>query len=80
MTDERPGGQGSPQPTEPAGDLVAVLGRWESFGGLWRVLGRSEGSVTIALLSCDGGEQMGRVTGSSADLAGYEADRSQDGP
>ena len=61
----------SPQATQPDADLGAVLERWESFGGRWRVLVRSGESVTIALLSCDSGEQMGRVTGSSDDLAGY---------
>ena len=76
MTAERPP-EGSPAPTGQGDDLAAVLGRWESFGGHWRVISRSEESVTIGLLSCDSGEQMGRVTGSSLDLAGYEADRRQ---
>ena len=68
-------GRGAAPRREQGDDLVAVLGRWESFGGRWRVVSRSGESVTVGLLSCDGGEQMGRVTGSSLDLAGYEADR-----
>jgi anti-sigma factor ChrR (cupin superfamily) len=80
MTGERPRKKGSPHPNAQGDDLGTVLERWESFGGRWRVLARSDGSVTIALLSCDGGEQMGRVAGSSLDLAGYEASRSQGGP
>lgn len=75
MTGERPR-EASPHPDAHGDDLRTVLERWESFGGRWRVLARSEGSVTIALLSCDGGEQMGRVAGSSLDLADYEASRS----
>ena len=79
MPGDRPG-PGTPHPTAQGDDLVAVLQRWESFGGHWRVLARSEDSVTIGLLSCDSGEQMGRVTGSSADLAGYEASRDHEVP
>jgi hypothetical protein len=79
MTGEQPRQAGS-HPTEPDDDLVAVLERWESFGGRWRVLARSAGSVTIGLLSCDSGEQMGRVTGSSMALADYEAGRGQGDP
>jgi hypothetical protein len=80
MTGERPGEGSPPPPTEQGDDLVAALRRWESFGGRWRVLARSGGSVTVALLSCDGGEQMGRVAGSSFDLAGYEASRGPGDP
>jgi len=42
-------------------DPVEVLQRWESAGAVWRVVGRSGGTVRIALLTCDGGEQVGEV-------------------
>lgn len=49
-------------------DPAAELERWETSGGHWRVLDRSEGTVVVGLFTCDGGEEMGRVTASSADL------------
>lgn len=76
MSDQRTG-PGSPHPTGHDDDLVAVLERWESFGGRWRVLARSGDAVTIGLLSCDSGEQMGRVAGSSDELDGYVSRGSQ---
>ena len=59
------------------GDLIAVLDRWQSAGGLWRVLTRSEAWVTVGLFSCDGGEQMSLVTGRAVDLDPYLACRSE---
>jgi hypothetical protein len=50
--------------TEPPGGLVAMLSRWETQGGHWRVVHETEAWLTVGLLSCDGGEEMSRVTGS----------------
>lgn len=47
---------------------VDVLRRWESSGGHWRVLSRSDTSVVLGLFSCDGGEEMHRHTAASAEL------------
>jgi hypothetical protein len=44
-----------------AEDPVASLQRWEESGAVWRVLRRGGGSVTVALLTCDGGEQVGEL-------------------
>ena len=44
--------------TDP--DLVAVLRRWEDAGGVWRVLARTAGGVTVGLYRCDGGEETDR--------------------
>jgi hypothetical protein len=44
-----------------AADPVAALRRWEESGAVWRVEQRACGTVTIALLTCDGGEQVGQV-------------------
>jgi hypothetical protein len=43
-------------------DLVADLQRWADLGAVWRVVHRTPGRVTIALLRCDGGEEVERVT------------------
>ena len=43
--------------------LVPDLQRWEDSGGLWRVVHRTPDEVTVALLRCDGGEEMGRLSG-----------------
>lgn len=40
---------------------AAVL-RWEGLGGTWRVLSVGEGSATVALCRCDGGEVAERLT------------------
>jgi hypothetical protein len=42
-----------------AEDPVAALERWEGSGAVWRVVQRGGGEVTVALLTCDGGEQVG---------------------
>jgi hypothetical protein len=45
----------------PEPDPAAALRRWEASGAVWRVVGRHGATVTIALLSCDGGEQVGEL-------------------
>lgn len=47
----------------PGGGLVEVLSRWEGAGGHWRILGETARWVTVGLFSCDGGEEMSRITG-----------------
>ena len=46
-------------------DPAAALRRWEASGAVWRVVGRATrpggAAVTIALLTCDGGEQVGEL-------------------
>lgn len=70
---------GRPEPeaadVDRESDPVTALARWESSGGHWRVLGRSGGSVTLSLFSCDGGEEMGRLTASGAALDSFLAGR-----
>lgn len=43
-------------------DLVGTLLRWEESGAVWRVVASSPARVTIALLRCDGGEEVERLT------------------
>jgi hypothetical protein len=46
---------------EPDADPVALLRRWEDAGGLWRVLARDAGTITVGLYRCDGGEEVDRI-------------------
>ncbi len=48
-------------------DRVAELQRWQDSGAVWQVVSRRGDAVTVALLRCDGGEEMDRFT--SADVA-----------
>lgn len=57
--------QGRHAPVEPGGpgptatpDLERLL-RWEESGGGWRVAGVGRGHLTLSLVTCDGGEEMG---------------------
>lgn len=53
---------GNPDPVADGDeDAVAILDRWQHFGGTWRVTERSDGQVTIALFRCDGGEEQQRI-------------------
>ncbi|WP_192904033.1 hypothetical protein [Nocardioides albidus] len=39
----------------------AALDRWILSGGHWEVLAVRDGEATVALLTCDGGQEMDRV-------------------
>ncbi|ORA33896.1 hypothetical protein [Mycobacterium aquaticum] len=47
---------------------VADLVRWEDSGAHWQVIARTADSITIALLRCDGGEEVERFTSSDPRL------------
>lgn len=47
---------------ESACDRVAELRRWEDAGATWQVVARNRNGVTVALLRCDGGEEVDRFT------------------
>lgn len=57
-------------------DRVAELRRWEEAGALWRVVGRNAHGVTVALVRCDGGEEVGRFTSDDPRLLTFVGDRS----
>lgn len=59
-------------------DAVTTLQRWTDSGAHWRVLARSGDSVTVALLQCDGGQEVDRLTSSSTELLAYIGGRSTD--
>lgn len=44
-------------------DLVDILCRWENAGGHWKLLRENRDQLEFGLFTCDGGEQMSRVTG-----------------
>ncbi len=56
-------------------DPVDELRRWEQSGGGWRVVGRAGGGITVALLTCDGGEEMGRLASYDAAFLAYVGGR-----
>jgi hypothetical protein len=43
-------------------DRVAELVRWEDAGATWQVISRTARGVTIALMRCDGGEEVDRFS------------------
>ena len=59
-------------------DPVAELRRWEAAGGHWRLLDDADGALTVRLLTCDGGEEMGRIVSASEALRAYVAGRSSE--
>ena len=69
----RPPGGATDARDEP--DPVGVLRRWEAAGAVWRVLARRPGSVDVALLTCDAGEEVARLSSADAALLEYVGDR-----
>ena len=64
-------GQVTDQEPEP----VEILRRWEASGAVWEVLGQAADELTVALLTCDAGEEMGRVRSADPALHDYVAGR-----
>jgi len=56
-------------------DRVAEIQRWQDSGAVWEVISRRGDTVTIALLRCDGGEEMDRFTSDDARLLDFIGDR-----
>lgn len=56
-------------------DPVEILQRWESAGGVWRVIGRGGGHLTVGLFRCDGGEQVDEVRSADETLLAFVGDR-----
>lgn len=55
---------------------VARLQRWTQSGGVWRVTSRTPSTLTVALLTCDGGEEMDRIVSDTPELAAHVGSRS----
>ena len=56
-------------------DRVAELQRWEDSGGIWSVVSRKVDRATIALLRCDGGEEVDRFTSDDQRVLDYVGER-----
>ncbi len=56
-------------------DRVAELQRWQDSGAVWQVISRKGGRVTVALLRCDGGEEVDRFTSDNPQLLSFIGDR-----
>ena len=55
-------------------DPVEVLRRWEAAGAVWRVLGHHGDVVTVGLFTCDGGEEVGRLSSGDPALVRFLAE------
>jgi hypothetical protein len=56
-------------------DRVAELQRWVDSGAVWSVVSRRQGRVTVALMRCDGGEEVDRFTSDDPRLLQYLGER-----
>jgi hypothetical protein len=56
-------------------DRVAELQRWQDAGAVWEVISRTGRRVTVALLRCDGGEEVDRFTSDDPQLLEFIGDR-----
>lgn len=54
---------------------VEELQRWEDSGAVWAVVSRGPDRVTIALLRCDGGEEVERFDSADPDVLRFVGDR-----
>lgn len=56
-------------------DDLGRLRRWEDSGARWRVVLRTADEVELALLTCDTGEEMGRLRTAVPDVLDHVGDR-----
>jgi hypothetical protein len=56
-------------------DRAAELQRWQDSGAVWEVISRKGRGVTVALLRCDGGEEVDRFTSDDPRLLVFIGDR-----
>ena len=56
-------------------DDLARLRRWEDSGALWQVVLCEADQMEIVLLTCDAGEEMGRVRTSAPDVRNHVGGR-----
>jgi hypothetical protein len=68
---EPPPAAGTGNPDAP----VEVLRRWEEAGAIWRVVSRSPSGLQIALMTCDGGAEVHRLTSDDPELIAFVGDR-----
>ena len=56
---------------------VGRLRRWEDSGATWQVVARGADGLVIALLTCDLGEEVGRLASADRDLIEYVGERAR---
>ena len=56
-------------------DRVAELQRWVDAGATWQVVARTRHGVTVALLRCDGGEEVDRFASADPAVRDHVRDR-----
>ena len=54
-----------------ASDALAVLQRWEASGAVWVLRSSGAGSAVVDLLTCDGGEVMGRLESADPEFVAH---------
>ena len=54
---------------------VGRLQRWEDSGATWQVVARTPDGLVIALLTCDLGEEVGRLVSADPAVLGFVGDR-----
>ena len=52
-------------------DDLERLQRWVDSGATLRILSTRHDQITVALMTCDGGEEMGRITTSDPDTLAW---------
>jgi len=60
---------------ESGRDFVLLLRRWETAGGVWKVLSSDHDAVIIGLYRCDGGEEADRFEASDPRVTEFLAGR-----
>ncbi|HEY3407609.1 MAG TPA: hypothetical protein VGK53_05500 [Propionicimonas sp.] len=55
----------------PEPDALAALLRWEAAGGEWVVRAPDGASTVVDLITCDGGDVMGRLVSSLPEFVAY---------
>lgn len=52
-------------------DALAALLRWEASGAAWRLRSDDGTQAEVDLLTCDGGDVVGRLTSADPRFVGY---------
>jgi hypothetical protein len=66
-----PPAEGANGPVGTAENALGRVQRWLGFGGAWRVVSRTAGTVTISLCRCDEGEEMDRLISDDPELLAW---------
>ncbi len=71
---------GRPGRSRAASGALDTVRRWEESGATWRVLSRTPAGVVVALLTCDAGEEVDRISSADPDLLAHLGERSESDP